>query len=138
MKQLQAYGITRSFIFNTILYTIPYTQSFLNQQLKFFNKINVILQPRTQHETDLLATSIPTSKLQDFINNLSIGIDIIRKIYISAGLNIIPFSCFMCQHFNLVNSWQLSILHIHKNHTLSLACSWVSKKYWEIHLTHRC
>jgi hypothetical protein len=50
---------------------------FLNQQLKFFSTINGILQPRTQHETDLLATSIPTSKLQDFVNNLSIGIDII-------------------------------------------------------------
>jgi len=45
---------------------------FLNQQLKFFNKINGILQPRTQHETYLLATSIPTSKFQDFINNLSL------------------------------------------------------------------
>lgn len=36
-----------------------------------------LIQPRTQHETYLMATSIPTSKLQDFINNLSIGIDII-------------------------------------------------------------
>jgi hypothetical protein len=58
-------------------YHIPVFFFFFNQQLKFFSTINGILQPRTQQETDLLATSIPTSKLQDFINNLSIGIDII-------------------------------------------------------------
>lgn len=71
--ELQGPSFSRPSLHNTI-----YTKFFfLNQQLKFFSTINSILQPRTQHETNLLATSIPTSKLQDFINNLSIGIDII-------------------------------------------------------------